>query len=128
VNPCPNFFGEGSAMTRATFVIFWPKLSSFIDWCCYYTQVSYTGSCFGFLCWVLVNSKVPRAWTHSCSAPSPVDEILYSFYIMCWTHSHLKYSWNTARWTLSNNQSMVFYENLCHQIWSFVITLYWIHI
>jgi hypothetical protein len=21
-----------------------PKLSSFIDWCCYYTQVSYTGS------------------------------------------------------------------------------------
>ena len=32
-------------MTRATFVIFWPKLSSFIDWCCYYTHVSYTGSC-----------------------------------------------------------------------------------
>ena len=31
-------------MTRATFVIFWPKLSSFIDWCCYYTQVSNTGS------------------------------------------------------------------------------------
>ena len=28
----------------ATFVIFLPKLSSFIDWCCYYTQVSYTGS------------------------------------------------------------------------------------
>jgi hypothetical protein len=31
-------------MTRATFVIFWAKLSSFIDWCCCYTQVSYTGS------------------------------------------------------------------------------------
>jgi hypothetical protein len=31
-------------VTRATFVIFLPKLSSFIDWCCYYTQVSYTGS------------------------------------------------------------------------------------
>ena len=30
-------------MTRATFVIFWQKLSSFFDWC-YYTQVSYTGS------------------------------------------------------------------------------------
>jgi hypothetical protein len=25
--------------------VFLPKLSSFIDWCCYYTQVSYTGSC-----------------------------------------------------------------------------------
>ena len=35
---------KGSAMTRATFVIFWLKLSSFNDWCCYYTQVSYTGS------------------------------------------------------------------------------------
>jgi hypothetical protein len=34
---------KGSAMTRATFVIFLPKLLSFIDWC-YYTQVSYTGS------------------------------------------------------------------------------------
>ena len=31
-------------MKRTTFFIFWPKLSSFIDWC-YYTQVSYTGSC-----------------------------------------------------------------------------------
>ena len=32
-------------MTKATFVKFFlPKLSSFIDWCCYYTQVSYTGS------------------------------------------------------------------------------------
>jgi hypothetical protein len=34
---------RGSAMTRATFVIFLPKLASFIDWC-YYTHVSYTGS------------------------------------------------------------------------------------
>jgi hypothetical protein len=36
---------RGSAMTKATFVIFLPKtkLASFIDWC-YYTQVSYTGS------------------------------------------------------------------------------------
>jgi hypothetical protein len=32
-------------MTKATIVNFFlPKLSSFIDWCCYYTQVSYTGS------------------------------------------------------------------------------------
>ena len=38
------FLERGSAMTRATFVIFWPKLSSFIDWCCYYTQVSYACS------------------------------------------------------------------------------------
>jgi hypothetical protein len=43
--PAQFFLERGSAMTRATFVIFWPKLSSFIDWCCYYTQVSYTG------CW-----------------------------------------------------------------------------
>ena len=32
-------------MTKAAFVNFFlAKLSSFIDWCCYYTQVSYTGS------------------------------------------------------------------------------------
>ena len=31
-------------MTKATFVNFFDRLSSFIDWCCYYTQVSYTGS------------------------------------------------------------------------------------
>ena len=42
--PAQIFLERWSAMTRATFVIFWPKLSSFIDWCCYYTQVSYTGS------------------------------------------------------------------------------------
>ena len=42
--PAQFFLERRSAMTRATFVIFWPKLSSFIDWCCYYTQVSYTGS------------------------------------------------------------------------------------
>ena len=41
--PAQIFLERGSAMTRATFVIFWPKLSSFIDWF-YYTQVSYTGS------------------------------------------------------------------------------------
>jgi hypothetical protein len=40
--PAQIFLERGSAMTRATFGIFWPKLSSFIDWC--YTQVSYTGS------------------------------------------------------------------------------------
>jgi len=40
--PAQIVLERGSAMTRATFVIF---LSSFIDWCCYYTQVSYTGSC-----------------------------------------------------------------------------------
>ena len=39
--PAQIFLERGSAMTS---VIFWPKLSSFIDWCCYYTQVSYTGS------------------------------------------------------------------------------------
>ena len=42
--PAQIVLERGSAMTRATFVIFWPKLSSFIDWCCCYTQVSYTGS------------------------------------------------------------------------------------
>jgi len=41
--PAQVFLERGTAMTRATFVIFLPKLSSFIDWCCY-TQVSYTGS------------------------------------------------------------------------------------
>jgi hypothetical protein len=41
--PAHIFLERGSSMTRATFVIFWPKLSSFVDWCCY-TQVSYTGS------------------------------------------------------------------------------------
>ena len=41
--PAQIVLERGSAMTRATFVIFWPKLASFIDWC-YYTQVSYTGS------------------------------------------------------------------------------------
>ena len=35
-------------MTRATFGIFLPKLSSFIDWCC--TQVSYTGSWEPLVC------------------------------------------------------------------------------
>ena len=44
VTPAQIVLERGSAMTRATFVIFWPKLSSFIDWCCCYTQVSYTGS------------------------------------------------------------------------------------
>jgi hypothetical protein len=29
--PAQNFLERGSAMTRATFVIFGPKLSSFID-------------------------------------------------------------------------------------------------
>jgi hypothetical protein len=38
--PAQNFLEMGSAMMRATFVIFWPKLSSFIDWCCY-TQELY---------------------------------------------------------------------------------------
>jgi hypothetical protein len=42
--PAQFVLERGSTMTRATFVIFWPKLSSFIDWCCYYTHVSYTGS------------------------------------------------------------------------------------
>ena len=41
--PAQIVLERGSAMTRATLVIFWPKLASFIDWC-YYTQVSYTGS------------------------------------------------------------------------------------
>ena len=36
-------------MTRATFGIFLPKLSSFIDWCCC-TQVSYTGSWEPLVC------------------------------------------------------------------------------
>ena len=41
---CP-FFIKFIKMTKATFFFFFlPKLSSFIDWCCYYTQVSYTGS------------------------------------------------------------------------------------
>ena len=35
---------ERGLQWRAAFVIFWPKLVSFIDWCCYYTHVSYTGS------------------------------------------------------------------------------------
>ena len=43
-SPAKIFLKRGSAMTSATFVIFWLKLSSFIDWCCYYTQVSYKGS------------------------------------------------------------------------------------
>ena len=42
--PAQIFLEKGSAMTRTTFVIFIRKLSSVIDWCCYYTQVSYTGS------------------------------------------------------------------------------------
>ena len=35
--PAQIFLERGSAMTRATFVIFWPKtkLASFIDWCYY---------------------------------------------------------------------------------------------
>ena len=37
--PAQIILEKGSAMTRATFVIF---LSSFFDWC--YTQVSYAGS------------------------------------------------------------------------------------
>jgi hypothetical protein len=47
--PAHIFLEMGSAMTRATFVIFWPKLSSFIDWCCY-SQVSYTGSWEPLVC------------------------------------------------------------------------------
>jgi hypothetical protein len=31
--PAQIFLERGSAMTRDTFVIFWPKLASFIDWC-----------------------------------------------------------------------------------------------
>ena len=46
--PAQIFLERGFAMT-ATFVIFWPKLSSFIDWC-YYTQVSYTGSWEPLVC------------------------------------------------------------------------------
>ena len=42
--PAQIFLESASAMTRSTFVIFLLKLSSFIDWCWYYTQVSYTGS------------------------------------------------------------------------------------
>jgi hypothetical protein len=44
--PLPKFFcRKGLQWRKATFVnYFLPKLSSFIDWCCYYIQVSYTGS------------------------------------------------------------------------------------
>ena len=41
--PAQIVLEKGSAMTRATFGIFLPKLSRFIDRCCY-TQVRYTGS------------------------------------------------------------------------------------
>ena len=47
--PAQIFLERGSGMTSATFVIFLP-LSSFIDWCCYYTQVSYTGSWEPLVC------------------------------------------------------------------------------
>ena len=39
--PAQIFLERGSAMTMATFVIFFTEV--IIDWC-YYTQVSYTGS------------------------------------------------------------------------------------
>jgi hypothetical protein len=40
-----HFFVEGVCNDEGYIcLIFLPKLSSFIDWCCYYTQVSYTGS------------------------------------------------------------------------------------
>ena len=48
-------------MTRATFVIFLPKLSGFIDWCCYYAQVRYTGS-WEPLVRYLMQSQI--IWTH----------------------------------------------------------------
>ena len=43
-SPFQIFLEKGFAMTRTTFDIFWQKLSSFIDCCCYCTKVSYTGS------------------------------------------------------------------------------------
>jgi hypothetical protein len=43
--PLPKFFcRRGLQWRRLHLLIFLPKCSSFIDWCCYYTQVSYTGS------------------------------------------------------------------------------------
>jgi hypothetical protein len=38
-NPCPIFFCRRGLQWRGLHL-----LSSFIDWCCYYTRVSYTGS------------------------------------------------------------------------------------
>jgi hypothetical protein len=53
-------------------LFFLPKLSSFIDWCCYYTQVSYTGS------WEpLVSSSASVSFQRSLSGP----QLLLSFQI-----------------------------------------------
>jgi hypothetical protein len=54
------FLERGSAMTRAKFLIFWSKLSTFIDWCRYYTQVSYTGFWESLVC-----NFQSRAQTHA---------------------------------------------------------------
>ena len=57
----PKFFcRKGLQWRRLHLLIFLPKLSSFIDWCCYYTQVSYTGS-----------------WEPLVEVPVPCLEIIY---------------------------------------------------
>jgi hypothetical protein len=57
---------RGSAMTRATFVIFLPKLSSFIDWC--YTQVNYTGSWKPLVVRFVLDQQAELDFFHSASS------------------------------------------------------------
>ena len=74
----------------ATFVIFSPKLSSFIDWCCYYTQVSYTGSWEPLVCkvqkvvisnyangevyWYNISDKVCQLFSRVFRFPPPIKK------------------------------------------------------
>ena len=61
--PAQFYLERGSAMTRATFVSFWMKLLSFIDWCYYYTQVSYTGSWESLVFYLIVWSGQTKDYT-----------------------------------------------------------------
>ena len=94
-------------MTKATFVNFFHRLSSFIDWCCYYTQVSYTGS------WEpLVSSSDPKGHVSYCHHRASVVRLL-TFHILInsseatrpiWTKLWLNGPWmasfqNWVRWS-----------------------------
>ena len=71
---CP-FFIKFIKMTKATFVFFFlPKLSSFIDWCCYYTQVSYTGSWEPLVLYKLdlTQTLLTENWMVLCKSSYPI--------------------------------------------------------
>ena len=78
--PSQNFLERGSAMTRATFVIFWPKteLASFIDWWALFSPG------LVLIAAALLANKKPNLFflpQYKCFYWQPLFELLLVFFI-----------------------------------------------